>query len=136
MSSPALVQPMKRIVTMGLAIFSGIVILGGLLLVTGQTSVGWGILLGGGLAWIFFAFTAFTALRTASLKPQYLGFVVLGSWLIKIILLLCVLAWLRGEEFYSRPAFFATLLLATFAMLTFEALITLKTRVPYVDPER
>ena len=95
-----------------------------------------GILLGGGLAWVFFAFTAVTALRTASLKPQYLGFVVLGSWLIKIILLLFVLAWLRGEEFYSRPAFFATLLIATFAMLTFEALITLKTRVPYVDPER
>ena len=126
---------MKRIITMGLAVLSAIVVLGGVLLVLGQSSVGWGILLGGGLAWFFFASTAITALRTAATAPQLLGFIVLGSWLVKIILLLVALAWLRGQDFYSRPAFFATLLLATFATLTFEALITLKTRVPYVDPE-
>jgi hypothetical protein len=126
---------MKRIVAMGFAVLSAIVVLGGVLLALGQSSLGWGILLGGGLAWFFFATTAITALRTAATAPHLLGFIVLGSWLVKIIVLLCILGWLRGQDFYSRPAFFATLLLATFATLAFEALITLKTRVPYVDPQ-
>jgi hypothetical protein len=126
---------MKRIVVMGLAVFSAVIILGGLLLILGDKPLGWGVLLGGGVAWIFFAVTAFTALKTAGMNANVLGAVVLGSWLGKIIALIALLAWLKGEDFYSRPAFFATLLLSTTLILVLEARITLKTRVPYVDPQ-
>ena len=82
---------------------------------------------------MFFGVTAVTALKTAGISAEKLGAIVLGSWLLKIIALLGVLAWMRGEDFYNRPIFFATLLIATAGLLITEAQITLKAKVPYVS---
>ncbi|MFM1786593.1 MAG: hypothetical protein RL228_543, partial [Actinomycetota bacterium] len=97
-----------------------------------QKSAGWAVALGGGIPWVFFGFTAIIGLKTAGVRTEMLGAIVLGSWLVKIMILIAVLAWMRGQDFYDRPVFFVTLLIATVGLLVTEAQITLKSKVPYV----
>jgi hypothetical protein len=98
-------------------------------------SAAWGVVLGGGIPWVFFGITAVTALQTAGTAPEKLGAIILASWLLKIVGLIAALAWMRGQDFYSRPVFFVTLLVASAGLLVFEALVSARTKVPYVDPQ-
>ncbi len=95
----------------------------------------WGALLGSILAGSFFAITAIVAAKTANLAVEWLGYAVLGSWLLKIIFLISGLFWLRSQDFYSRPIFFVTLLIETIALLILEAVLVSRAPVPYVNPE-
>ena len=104
-------------------------------LVSGESGV-WGALLASVLAGSFFAVTGLVAALTANLDVQYLGFAVLGSWLLKIVVLLGALFWLRGQDFYDRPIFFITLLLETIALLVLEAVLVTRAPVPYVEVDR
>ena len=104
-------------------------------LVSGESGV-WGALLASILAGSFFAVTGIVAALTANLDVQYLGFAVLGSWLLKIVVLLGALFWLRGQDFYDRPIFFITLLLETIALLILEAVLVTRAPVPYVEVDR
>jgi hypothetical protein len=94
----------------------------------------WGALIGMGIATVFFALTVGVALGTARLDVTALGAAVLGSWLVKMILLIVVLVLLRDADFYSRPVLFVTLLLATVGALVLEAVVVSRTRVPYTEP--
>ena len=96
----------------------------------------WGALLASVLAGSFFAVTGIVAALTANLDVQYLGFAVLGSWLLKIVVLLGALFWLRGQDFYDRPIFFITLLLETIVLLVLEAVLVTRAPVPYVEVDR
>ncbi len=130
-----LVAPMRRVLRAG-AVASAIalplaVALGYLL--AGVPGV-WGALIGMGIAVGFFAITVAVALLTAGLDVTTLGISVLGSWLIKMVLLIIVLVLLRGAEFYSRPALFIALLVGTIGSLLLEALVVTRTQVPYVEP--
>jgi Ca2+/Na+ antiporter len=104
-------------------------------LVSGESGV-WGALLASVLAGSFFAVTGIVAALTANLDVQYLGFAVLGSWLLKIVVLLGALFWLRGQDFYDRPIFFITLLLETIVLLVLEAVLVTRAPVPYVEVDR
>jgi hypothetical protein len=95
----------------------------------------WGSAMGAIVAGAFFAVTAAVAIKTSKLSPDQLGFVILGSWLLKIVILMGVLAWLRTEDFYSRPFFFAVLLIQTIVLLILEAAILTRAKVPYVEPK-
>lgn len=96
----------------------------------------WGAFMASVLAGSFFAVTALVAALTANLDVQYLGFAVLGSWLLKIVVLLGALFWLRGQDFYDRPIFFITLLLETVVLLVLEAVLVTRAPVPYVEVDR
>jgi hypothetical protein len=102
---------------------------------SGQAGL-WGALLASILAGSFFAITGVVALVTANLDLQYLGFAVLGSWLLKIVVLLGALFWLRSQDFYDRPIFFITLLLETVVLLVLEAVLVTRAPVPYVEVDR
>jgi len=104
-------------------------------LVSGESGV-WGALLASVLAGSFFAVTGIVAALTVNLDVQYLGFAVLGSWLLKIVVLLGALFWLRGQDFYDRPIFFITLLLETIVLLVLEAVLVTRAPVPYVEVDR
>jgi Ca2+/Na+ antiporter len=104
-------------------------------LVSGESGV-WGALLASVLAGSFFAVTGIVAALTSNLDVQYLGFAVLGSWLLKIVVLLGALFWLRGQDFYDRPIFFITLLLETIVLLVLEAVLVTRAPVPYVEVDR
>lgn len=102
----------------------------------GGSSQMWGSGLGSLVAGGFFAITALVAIFTTSLGPQQLGIAVLGSWLLKIVLLIGVLAWLRNQEFFSKPYFLAVLLIQTFSLLILEATLLTRAKVVYVEPDR
>jgi hypothetical protein len=104
-------------------------------LLSGEAGV-WGALLASVLAGSFFAITGLVAALTGNLELQYLGFAVLGSWLLKIVVLLVALFWLRGQDFYDRPIFFVTLLLETVVLLVLEAVLVTRAPVPYVEVDR
>ena len=93
----------------------------------------WGSGLGALVAGLFFSVTAVVAIKTTKLGPDQLGVVILGSWLLKIVILMGILAWLRTQDFYSRPAFFAVLLIQTMVLLVLEAVILTRAKVPYVE---
>jgi hypothetical protein len=95
----------------------------------------WGSALGAIVAGLFFSVTAVIAVTTTKIGPDKLGFVILGSWLLKIVILMGVLAWLRTEDFYSRPFFFAVLVIQTMVLLALEAVILTRAKVPYVDAQ-
>ena len=95
----------------------------------------WGSALGAIVAGLFFSVTAVIAVTTTKMGPDKLGFVILGSWLLKIVILMGVLAWLRTQDFYSRPFFFAVLVIQTMVLLALEAIILTRAKVPYVDPK-
>ena len=131
----ALVAPMRRVLRVGLVAL--LVALPVALLVgwaIDGTAGLWGALIGMGIATAFFALTVGVALGTARLDVTALGAAVLGSWLVKMILLIVVLVLLRDADFYSRPVLFVTLLLATMGALVLEAVVVSRTRVPYTEP--
>lgn len=130
----ALVTPMRRVLRVGLIAFlialPAAVLLG--YLVAG-TAGAWGAAVGMGIAVGFFAITVGVALGTAGMDATALGASVLGSWLIKMILLIVVLVLLRDADFYSRPVLFLSLLAGTIGTLVLEALVITRTQVPYTE---
>lgn len=94
----------------------------------------WGGVLGIVIPVAFFSITVIVALVTLRVNPAIFGAAILGSWLVKIILLIVVLALLSGADFYSRPVFFVAFVIGTVGYLLTEAFIVIKTRVPYLEP--
>ena len=130
----ALVTPMRRVLRAGMvavlialpvSVLIGYAVAGG--------AGAWGALIGMGLAAGFFAITVGVALGTAALDVTALGAAVLGSWLIKMVLLIVVLVLLRDADFYSRPVLFVTLLVGTIGALVLEAVVVTRTQVPYTE---
>ena len=95
----------------------------------------WAAVIGSGIAGMFFLLTAAVALGTSAMNPSYLGGAILGSWLLKIVVLMGVLAWLRTEDFYHRGMLFGTLVITTFGMLILESVLVTRAKVPYVQPD-
>jgi hypothetical protein len=130
----ALVTPMRRVLRIGLIaslVALPVAVLIGYL-VAGAAGA-WGAAIGMGIAVGFFTITIGVALVTAGMDATALGASVLGSWLIKMILLLVVLALLRDADFYSRPVLFIALLVGTIGTLVLEALVVTRTPVPYTE---
>jgi hypothetical protein len=94
----------------------------------------WGALIGVGLALLFSGTTVVSMLLTAHSPATTMAAVVMGAWLGKIVVLIAVLALLRGEDFYHRGVLAAVL----FAGVIGSALLDLRAvragRVPYVTP--
>lgn len=132
----ALVVPMGRVLRV--AVLAGLValpvaaLLGWLL---GGAAGAWGALIGMAIAVGFLLVTVAVALLTARMDASTLGIVVMGSWLVKVALLMVVLGVLRGETFYSRPALLLALLVGVSGTLLLEGVVVTRTRVPYVEPQ-
>lgn len=131
----AVVLPMRRVLRRA-AVIAAIALPAATLLgwlVAGVPGA-WGAALGIAIAVGFLLVTVATALATAGWGVSVLGFAVLGSWLVKVLLLMGVLAVLRDLEFYSRPVLLVSLLVGAVGTLLVEAVVATRTRVPYVEP--
>lgn len=132
----SLLKPMRAVLRLGLIIGAiGLPLAMGIGSLLAGTPGTWGGLLGFGIPLVFFTLTAWMAIATARLQPQWLGMAVMGSWLVKIVALIAMLAVLDGADFYSRGVFFGTLLITTFGYLGMEAWIVARTRVLYLETE-
>ncbi|MFC9516338.1 hypothetical protein ACFTSD_11465 [Nocardiaceae bacterium NPDC056970] len=94
----------------------------------------WGALIGAAVGGGFILCTMLAVLLTAKLPAVTAGAVLLGSWLLKMILAITVLAILDGLDFYNRQALVIVIVLSLVIVLGAETYGVLKTKVPYVTP--
>ncbi len=94
----------------------------------------WGGVIGIAIPVAFYSITVIVALVTLRVRPEVFGAAVLGSWVVKIAVLIGVLAALSNSDFYSRGAFFIAFVVGTVGYLVAEAVIVVKTRVPFIEP--
>lgn len=93
----------------------------------------WGVVLGASIGGGFMLLTVLSVLVTSNTTAATTGAVVLGSWLLKIIILLGILFVLRGQDFYDRLAFVVTVGLALVVVLASEVWGVITTKVTYVQ---
>lgn len=94
----------------------------------------WGALLGAAVGGGFILCTALAVLLTAKLPAVTAGAVLLGSWLLKMILAIVVLAILDPLDFYNKQSMVIVIVLSLVIVLGAETYGVLQTRVPYVTP--
>lgn len=92
----------------------------------------WGALIGGALGGAFMLFTVVVVLMTANSTPTTTMGVVLGSWLVKVALVLIVMLIIQDMDFYSRPALAVTIIVTMVAALATETYAVTKTQRLYV----
>lgn len=93
----------------------------------------WGVLIGAAIGGGFVLMTALSVLVTSATNPATTGAVVLGSWLLKIVVLIIVLVIIRDMQFYDRMALLVTLVLALIVVLATEVWGVITARVTYVN---
>ncbi|MDO5512782.1 hypothetical protein [Corynebacterium sp.] len=93
----------------------------------------WGVLIGAAIGGGFVLMTAASVLFTSSTNPATTGAVVLGSWLLKIVVLIIILAIIRDMVFYDRMALLVTLVLALVVVLATEVWGVITAKVTYVN---
>lgn len=91
-----------------------------------------GAAIGGG----FVIVTAVTVLKTAKLQPSTAMAVLLGSWLVKIAVVLVVMGLLSSQDFYDRTVFAVVTVGALVLVLGAEVWGVLKSRMLYIETEQ
>lgn len=87
----------------------------------------WGVLIGAVIGGGFVLATVGVVLLTANTSPQNTLIVILGTWLLKIVVVLAVLAVLKGYDFYDNTALAVTIILSMVVGLATETLGILRT---------
>ncbi len=95
----------------------------------------WGALLGAAVGGGFILFTALGVLLTSKMPATTAGAVLLGTWLLKLILAIVVMAVLKPMDFYSKGALVLTIVFALIIVLGSETYGVLSQRALYVDPK-
>ena len=93
----------------------------------------WGVLVGAAVGGGFLLLTVLSVLVTSGRSPTTTAAVVLGSWLLKLMVLLVVLFVLRDLDFYSRRALFVTVVVAIVAVTGSETWGIVRSRTTYVS---
>ena len=92
----------------------------------------WGVLLGAAVGGGFVLLTVISVLATANTTPSMTMAVVLGSWLVKLLVLIGLMMWLRTMDFYDTAAFGVTTIAALVVVLASEVWGIMTTRSMYV----
>ena len=91
-----------------------------------------GVLLGVGIGGGFVLATAASVLATAKSSPTTTMAVVLGGWLVKMAVVVVLLLWLRGYDFYDHTAFGVTTIAALVVAVAAESWGVVTTRTAYL----
>lgn len=93
----------------------------------------WGVLIGAGVGGSFILLTVITIMGTAKLPPSITMAAVMGSWFLKMVVVIVVMAILSTMDFYTKGALVSMLIGAIIAVLGAEVWGVLTTKAPYVD---
>ncbi|GIG41488.1 hypothetical protein [Cellulomonas phragmiteti] len=107
------------------------VVVGGL--VAGVAGV-WGALVGAALALLFSGTTIWSMLRTVRSGLGQMSALVMGAWLVKVVVLVVVLAVLRGMDFYHPGVLVVVLTLGVVGSAFADYRAVGASRTPYVVP--
>ncbi|MGC5615298.1 hypothetical protein [Georgenia sp. Z1491] len=106
----------------------------GIGLLVGGTRGMWGGVIGTGLAAIF-AVTTVVAVRAAAKRPLDLMVIaVMGSWLLKTVLVILVLLAVRDADFFHRGVLFGSAAIAVLGSVLIDSHAVMTARIPYTSP--
>ncbi|QEO10373.1 hypothetical protein [Protaetiibacter larvae] len=97
-----------------------------------------GGLIAAAVAFVFLGLTAASILLAQRVtagdpgSPVFFG-IVLGTWLLKLVLFLVLVIWLRGQPWLNPYVFFGTIIVAVIGSLAVDVLAFQRARVPYAD---
>ena len=95
----------------------------------------WGALIGAGLAAMFCGGTMWSVTKTVGSAPISMAATVMLTWLAKLIVLIVVLAALRGRDFYNPYVLFAVIAVTVIGALAVQAISIKRNKVPYITPK-
>ncbi|GAB2472726.1 hypothetical protein [Xylanimonas ulmi] len=102
-------------------------------LVAGRAGV-WGALVGVALSGFFCATTIWSMLRSVGASPTAMAGIVMGTWVAKIVVLIAVLAVLRGRDFYQPWVLLVVVAVGAIGSSLLDYRAVTRGRVPYVQP--
>lgn len=115
-ATSALMSLMRTIVRRQ-AVASLVIVVMGLVigLLAAQTAGLWGALIGAGMAAIMVGATTLSLYGAVGREPHILMLIVMGSWILKMVLIVIVLLALRDADFYNRYVLAGVLMSAVLA---------------------
>ena len=131
MSNPSSTSEVfSAVLKQGLLLVLGIAVIGGGVgfLVAGVSGLMSGFI-GAVLALLFSTMTALSVKFGGKLSLGGFFGVVLGGWIFKMVLVIAIVAGLRGADFIDGPVFFFTLVASILGTLVIDSLIVMKSRI-------
>ncbi|MBP3089010.1 hypothetical protein EML15_07615 [Corynebacterium sp. sy017] len=127
-------KPYAMAVRRGLIALAGIIVLSLIVwgIAAGMPGV-WAVLIGGAIGGGFTLFTMLSGWVSAYVAPQLSVGIILGSWLLKMVLLFVVMVLIRDLTFYHRGAFVTTTFIALAVTLGVEVMSILRSKTTYTQ---
>lgn len=94
----------------------------------------WAALIGVALTGMFCGGTMWSITHSIGAAPVSMAATIMLTWLAKLVVLIAVLALLRGRDFYSPYLLFAVIAVGVIGALVVQALTIKRSRLPYVTP--
>lgn len=132
----AMLALFRRVQKRLLLLTAAVAVVGALIgfLVAGLPGV-WGALVAAALGLLFTVTTVATLRLVAGRGPELLQIVIFGGWVLKMVLVVVVMLWLRDLDFYDRGVLFGTLVAVVLGAVAVEIVTVVTARLPYVDVE-
>ncbi|AZA13322.1 hypothetical protein ACFPVT_08620 [Corynebacterium choanae] len=108
------------------------IVLGGIWFAIAGRSGLWGVLIGSGIGGAFILTTLLLTLVTINSTPEITAAVNLGGWLLKVVVLMVVIYFIRDLDFYHRGALMTTIVGVLVCVLGAETLAIVKSKTPYI----
>lgn len=133
--SPEVVAVFRRALRDMIWLVVGVTVVGVVVgwLVAGLPGV-WGALIGAAIALVFSGTTTLSMLKTDTAAPGRMMAVIMGTWLGKLVVVIVVLAVLRGMDFYDRYVLAVVVAVAVIGSALLDYRAVARGRVPYVSP--
>lgn len=103
-------------------------------LVAGMAGV-WGALIAAAIGLLFMVTTVATLRLVAGRGPELLQIVIFGGWIVKMVIVVLVMLWLRDLDFFDPAVLFGTLAAVVLGAIVVEIYSVATARIPYADVE-
>ncbi|WP_024287731.1 hypothetical protein [Cellulomonas sp. KRMCY2] len=94
----------------------------------------WGAVIGVAIVLVFSGTTVLAMVRTAGSSITVASGVLVGTWILKMVVVLVVVAVLRDQEFYHRGVLVAVVAVAVLGSAFVDFRAASSGRVPYTEP--
>lgn len=91
----------------------------------------WGALMGAALTLVFCGATIVAMMLTTNSGSTTMAAVVVGSWFVKVVATLGLILAVRNAEFYDKPVFVTTVIIAVIGTLALDMRAVSAGRMPY-----
>jgi ATP synthase protein I len=95
-----------------------------------------GAVIGVGLVIVFFGISALVVSRAARVSPQAMMAAAVGTFLVKILVLIILLSTVQNSTAFNGKWFGLTVIVCVLAYSAAQMISSMRLKVPYVEPDR